>query len=169
MLSQKPRRRVSSPRPASRGVECARAAVADRRGRATEQRARCRTSHGRARSPECSASRTRRNGPSVGLAAPVGRERNFSSLQTIENKRNQIGIPPNPRTFQGSRCNGGDRLAEPKGVAMPRPSSAPFAGACGCGAAKFSYPQTLEKARNGEGIWRTVAPRDGSGRRSRPV
>ena len=41
---------------------------------------------------------------------------------------------------------------------MPRPSSAPFAGACGCGAAKFSYPQTLEKARNGEGISPAVAP-----------
>ena len=169
MLSQKSRRRMSSPSPASRGVERASAAVADRRGRATEQRARRRTSHGRARSPECSASRSAMQRSKRRLAAPAGRKQKFSSLQTIENKRNRIGIPPSPPTFRGSRCHGGDRLAEPKGVAMPRPSSASFAGnrrAGGCGAAKFSYPQTLEKARNGEGIWLAVAPRAGSSRRS---
>jgi hypothetical protein len=44
---------------------------------------------------------------------------------------------------------------EPKGVATPRRSSASFAGnrrAGGCGEAKFSYPQTLEKAQNRERI-----------------
>ncbi len=100
MLSLKSRRRMSSPPPASR-----------------------------ARSPECSASRAQRGGSSIGLPAPAGREQKFSSLQTIENKRNRIGIPPNPH---------------------PRPSLASFAG--NRGAAKFSYPQPLEKARNGEGI-----------------
>ena len=44
----------------------------------------------------CSPSRARCSGPSVGLAAPAGRERNFSSLQTLENKRNRVGISPNP-------------------------------------------------------------------------
>jgi hypothetical protein len=89
----------------------------------------------------------------------------FSSVQIIENKRNRVGIPPNnPPTFRGIRCNGGDRLAEPKGVVTPRPSWASFAGnrrAGGCGDVKFSYLQTLEKARNGEGIWPTVALRAG--------
>ena len=37
-----------------------------------------------------------RDDPDVGRAAPAGREGNFSSLQTLENKRNRIGIPPNP-------------------------------------------------------------------------
>jgi hypothetical protein len=128
MLSQKSRRRMPRPPPANRGGDRARPAGADRRGRATE-RARGRTSYGRARAPEGSASRARRSGPSVGLAAPAGRGRKFSSLQTIENKRNRVGIPPNnPRRFRGSRGNGGDRLAEPKGGATPRPSSASFAG-----------------------------------------
>jgi len=158
MLSQKFRRRMSSPPPAGRGVERARAVVADRRGRATEQRA---LSHGRARSPECSASLAGRSGPGLVLAAPAARERKFSTLQTIENKGNRVGTPPNnPPTSRGSRCNGGERLAEPKGVAPPRPSSLSFVGnrwAGGCGAAKFSYPQTLEKARNREGISQVVA------------
>ena len=126
MLSQKFRRRMSSPPPAGRGVERARAVVADRRGRATEQRA---LSHGRARSPECSASLAGRSGPGLVLAAPAARERKFSTLQTIENKGNRVGTPPNnPPTSRGSRCNGGERLAEPKGVATPRPSSLSFAG-----------------------------------------
>jgi hypothetical protein len=79
---------MSNPPPASRGVERERAAVADRRGPATEERARGRTSHSRARSPGCSAWRARRSDPSVGLAA----ERKFSSLQSIGIKRNRIGI-----------------------------------------------------------------------------
>jgi hypothetical protein len=37
-----------------------------------------------------------RDDPDVGRAAPAGREGNFSSLQTLENERNRIGIPPNP-------------------------------------------------------------------------
>jgi hypothetical protein len=112
-------------------------------------------------------SRARRSGPSVGLAAPVGRERNFSSPQAFENKRNRIGIPPNPPPFGGRRCE--VRLAGSKKVATPRPSSASFAGnrrGGRCEAAKFSYPQTLEKARNGEGISSAVASCAGSRRRS---
>jgi len=164
MLSQKPRRRVSSPPPASRGVECARAAVADRRGRATEQRARGRASHGRARSPECSASRTRRSGSSVRLAAAAGRERKYSSLQTVENKRNRIGIPPNPPTFRGSRCNGGDCFVEPKGGATPRPSSASFAGdrwAGGCGQRNFPIRKPLKRLETAKESGWLVAPRAG--------
>jgi hypothetical protein len=50
--------------------------------------------------------------------------------------------------------------AGPKGVAAPRPFSASFAGnrrGGGCETAKFSYPQPLETARNGEGVsrWRS--------------
>jgi hypothetical protein len=162
MLSQKPRRRVSSPPPASRGVECARATVADRRGRATEQCASGRTSHGRARSPECSASRTRSNGPSVGLAAPAGRKRKFSSLQTIEIKRSRIGISPNPPTFRGSRCNGGDCLVEPKGGTTPRPSSVSFARNRRAGGRRWrNFPirkrlKRLETAKESDWL---VAPR----------
>jgi hypothetical protein len=99
--------------PASRVVHRTRAAVADRRGRATEQCARGRTSHGRGQSPECSPPRARR---SRRRARGAG-EGNFSSLQTLENKRNRIGIPPNPPPFRGRQCYGGDYLAEPKGVA----------------------------------------------------
>jgi hypothetical protein len=84
--------RTSSPAPASRVVRRPRASVADRRGRATGHASRGPTSHGRA----CSPSRARRSGPSVGLAAPAGRERNFSSPQILENKRNRVGTPPNP-------------------------------------------------------------------------
>ena len=58
-----------------------------------------------------------RDDPDVGRSAPAGREGNFSSLQTLENKRNRIGIPPNPPPFRGRQCEGGDYLAEPKGVA----------------------------------------------------
>ena len=46
-------------------------------------------------------------------------------------KRNRIGIPTNPPMFRGSRCNGGDRFAEPEGVATPRPSSASFGKTAG--------------------------------------
>jgi hypothetical protein len=69
-----------------------------------------RTSHGPVRSPEMLGPRARRSGRSVRLATPAGRERKFSSLQTLENKRNRIGIPILP------------------GVATPRPSSVSFAG-----------------------------------------
>jgi hypothetical protein len=41
-----------------------------------------------------------RDGPDVGRAASAGREGNFSSLQTLESKRNRIGIPPNPPPFR---------------------------------------------------------------------
>ena len=92
MLSQKPApaRRARPRRTESSAAQGA--SVADRRGRATGHASRGPTSHGRA----CSPSRARRSGPSVGLAAPAGRERNFSSPQILENKRNRVGTPPNP-------------------------------------------------------------------------
>jgi hypothetical protein len=95
--------------PASRVVGRTRAAVADRRGRATS-------------SAPAVGRRMAARGllnvrlPDVGRAAPAGREGNFSSPQTLENKRNRIGIPPNP-PVGGRQCDGGDYLAEPKGVA----------------------------------------------------
>ena len=72
----------------------------------------------------------------------------FSWLQTIENKRNRIGIPANPPPVRGSQSDAGDRLVYPQGVATSRPSSAPFAGnrrGGGCGAGKFSNPQPTEE------------------------
>jgi hypothetical protein len=115
MLSQKPRRRMSRLPQASRVVERARAAVADRQVRATEQRARGRTSsHGCARSPDA-----RRRERDAAAQASGSRRRleggKLSSLQAIENTRNRVGISPNPPLFGGPRCNGGDHLAEPKG------------------------------------------------------
>jgi hypothetical protein len=93
---------------ASRGVDHATAAVTDRRGRdAARPRGLL----------QCPILRARRSGPNVGFGAPARREGNFSSLQTIENKRNRIGIPPNLPTFRGNRCDGGDRLTEPRGAA----------------------------------------------------
>jgi hypothetical protein len=126
-----------------------------RRSRGPEQSARGRTSHSRARSPECSASRARRGGPSAGLAAPIARERNFSSLQTIENKRNRVGSPSNPPTFGGSDATAATvspNQKEARRCVHPRRRWRESAGRRMWGA-KFSYPQTLEKAQNGEGIW----------------
>jgi hypothetical protein len=111
---------------------------------------------------ECSPLRARRSGPGIGLASAGRGERNFSSPQTLENKQNRVGISPNPPPFGGCRCNVG--LTGPKGVATPRPFSALLAGnrrGGGFEAAKFSYPQPLEMARNGEGISRAVATRAG--------
>ena len=93
MLSPKPRRHMSSPMPPSRVVDRPRAAVAIAEAVRLSRAPPGRTSHGRARSPECSPSRARRSRRSVGVAAPTEREGNFSSLQTLENKRNRIGIP----------------------------------------------------------------------------
>jgi len=73
----------ASPTPASRLV-----AVTDRRGRPTDHRARGWTSHD-ARgllNARLQSSASRRN----------RREGNSSSLQTLGNKRNRIGIPPAP-------------------------------------------------------------------------
>jgi hypothetical protein len=120
MLCRKPHRPKPSPTLASRATDSARAAVADRRGRATDLRARSLTSHDRARSHECPSSRAQRGAPSVGARDAGWGEGNFSSLQTIENKRNRIGIPPNSTPPGGCR-SGGDGLAEPQGRRHARP------------------------------------------------
>jgi len=147
MLSQRPRSRLSSSPPASRVADRARAAAASSRPRAYD-----RTTHGPARSPEMLGSRARRSGPSVRLAT-AGRGRNFSSLQTAENKGNRIGIPIFSRSEDVDATAA--TISPDQGVATPRPSSASFAG--NQGVAKFSYPQASEKARNGEGISPAVA------------
>jgi len=82
-------------------------------------------------------------------------------LKTNETELESRQFSPVRRTLMQRRRP--SRPAEP--VATPRPSSASFAGSRG--AAKFSYPQPLEKARNEEGIWQAVAPHAGLGPRSR--
>jgi hypothetical protein len=122
MLSQKFRSRMSSPPPASRGVEHASAAVAD------------------AARPSSALAVGHR-------AAPAGGK--FSSLQTLANKRNRVGIPPNRPTFRDRS----DRLLEPKKVAIPRLDSTAFAEnrrASGCGGRNFPIRKplkTLEMAK----------------------
>ena len=66
-------------------------------------------------------------------------------LKTNETELESPQIPPRPRD---ARCDAGDRLVYPQGVATSRPSSAPFAGnrrGGGCGAGKFSNPQPTEE------------------------
>jgi hypothetical protein len=156
-LSQKSRRRMSSPPPASRGVGRARAAVADRRGRATEQRARCRTPHCRARSPECSASRARRGGPSVGLATAAGREGTFPPCKPLKTKETELESHKMilPRSEEAD-ATAATVSPKQKGSRRrhPRRRSREIGGPADSATAKFSYPQALEKAQNGEGIWR---------------
>jgi hypothetical protein len=97
------------------------------------------------------------------------RERKFSCLQTVENKRNRIGISQNPPRREGAGATARPpRRTETSSKAAPvlgavRRKSAPRRRR----GAKFSYPQPLEKARNGEGISRAIAPRGGPSRRSR--
>src|SRR5271168_2576681 len=97
----------------------------------------------RARSPECAPSilglATQSEGGKLFLPANPWK-------QTKPNWNPSCSSP-----FGGRRCNGGDRLAESK---APRPISASLAGnrrGGGCRPRKFSYPQPLEKARNGKG------------------
>jgi hypothetical protein len=90
MLSQKSLRRRSSPPPVSRGVGRARAAVADRRACATE-RARGRTSHGRAQSPDCSASRAQRSGPGIGLSRrPLEGSESFPPRKSLKTNETEL-------------------------------------------------------------------------------
>jgi hypothetical protein len=108
------------------------------------------TSRGPARSPEMLGSRARRSGPSVRLATAAGREGNFSSQRTLENKRN--GIEFQSASVRRTPMQQRRQSHRTEGAATPRPS---FAG--NRQEAKFSYPQPLGKARNGEGISPAVA------------
>jgi hypothetical protein len=74
-----------------------------------------RTAHSRARAPEGSAWRARRSGPSVGLAAPAGRGI-FPPCKSLKIKETELQSRQIILTRSASRCHGGDRLVEPKGV-----------------------------------------------------
>jgi hypothetical protein len=152
MVSQKSRRRMSSPPPASNAAGrlslMAEAAP-------TVQRVGGRTPHGCARSPACSGSRARCSGPSVGFWGPAGREENFppcKPLQTNETEleSRQILIRSEEADATAAAVSPGQRSrsnpASILGVVRGK-SAAPRMRA-----AKFSYPQTLENAGNGEGI-----------------
>ena len=102
--------------PASRVVDRTRAAVADRRGRATERP----RSDVAGRAGLLNVRLRERDGPDVGRAAPA-EEGNFSSLQTLENKRNRIGIPPNPPRSEDANATAATIWPNRKSTAQGRP------------------------------------------------
>jgi hypothetical protein len=136
MPSQKSCRRMSSPPPASNargrchrwpGPRCPRSALAV--GRAPLRTVSCRVRF---------ASATQRSKRRVLGAGWEGGK--FSSLRTIANKRNRVGIPPNPPGFRGSRRDSGEPLGALKGLAR----------ASGCGRRNFPIRKllkTLEMAK----------------------
>src|ERR1700678_613958 len=113
--------------------------------------------------PRRTAARARLRGRDAAVRASDSRRRlggsgTFPSRKSLKTNETELEPRRIPR-FGGRRCN--VRLAGPKGVATPRPFPASFAGnrrGGGYEAAKFSYPQHLEKARNGERISQAVAP-----------
>jgi hypothetical protein len=138
---------------------------ADRRGRATGHAPRGPKSHGRARSPECSPSRAR------GTVQASGWRRRLESgtfpprkpLKTNETELESRQFLPVRKDADATSVS--PYRKESRDTAS---FSASFAGSQrggGCAAAKFSYPQPLEKARNCEGIWQAVAPRAAFGGR----
>jgi len=106
---------------------------------------------------ECSASPARRGGPSVGLAGPAWRDETFPPCKPLKTKETELESRQIPRQFRGSP------MQRPRPFRRTKRSRREAASILGVvsrksagrrtRAAKFSYPQTIEKAGNGEGIW----------------
>ena len=76
---------------------------------------------------------------------------NFSSLQALGNKRNRIGIPPAPPCSEDADATAATVSPNRRRRVQSRRRSREIGGGGGCRPRKFSYPQPLEKARNGKG------------------
>jgi hypothetical protein len=164
ILSQKPFRRLSRPPRASRVVERARATVADRRGLAPEQRARgVNRTAARSLLTLGAASATQRLNR---RARGVGREEEnfppYKLLKTHETELECYQVLPHSEEAEATAAtvspNRKGRGASFLGVVRGNRR--------GMREAKFSCPQSLEKAQNGEGISQAVAPPSSSSRHS---